>query len=280
MFEKPNSTESENSLTTDNWDSVADEPFNKEQNEQNSSEKEIDTVSAAKKHRHIWDKIVDRYHENEKRHDEIESKLQALGLGFNDFDDNEDKLSDNLRSEFYKYQKEYDSLESLEHNYDRINDKMSERLANHVLDGMDGDKITELFKLDPRYEGYTYHDYEDDIKTVDDLLNDNEKFGIFCMANAKDPIDENLRGKKPKDVLQILENTKDYYEISKKGQKRNIASVLQRVSYNKEGNNRITAWLDENVPNHEAIESEALRDILNDKYNTESEEEIFTELFE
>ena len=65
-----------------------------------------------------------------------------------------------------------------------------------------------------------------------------------------------------------------------KGQKRNIASVLQRVSYNKEENNRITAWLDENVPDHEAIESEALRDILNDKYDTESEEEIFTELFE
>ena len=59
-----------------------------------------------------------------------------------------------------------------------------------------------------------------------------------------------------------------------------IFSILQRVSYNKEPNNKITNWLDKNVPDHEKIEGEALLKIIDKEYDVESEEEIFSELFE
>lgn len=279
MFEKFKNLKTKNN-TPNEWDTVADVPFDKEQTEQNAGERETDVVSVAKQHRQIWDKIVDRYQENKNRYSEIEDEHQSLGLDSNEYYDNEDKLSDALRSKHEKYDEEYDNLESLEHSFDFINDKMSERLADHVLKSVDGNKITELFGLDPRYVNNVYHDYDKSLQYVDTALNSSEAFGLFCVAIAKDPL-EDLKGKTPKEIIQVLENSKRYYEVGKETQKSSIASVLQRVSYNKETNAKITDWLDKNVPDHEKVEGEALLEIINEEYNNiESEEEIFSSLFE
>lgn len=281
MSEELKNIENEGGVSMPNtWDSTADVPFNKEQTDQNSSEKETSVVSVAQQHRQIWDKIVDRYQENKKRRHDIDKKLQGLGLEFGDFWENKDKLSDSLCSEYDKYREERNITDSLEYNFDYINDRMSERLTDYVLNNVDDDKIAELFSLDPRYKNQSYHNYEESIATFDDLLNDSEKFGRLCIMNAEKPIGEVFKDKSPKEIIQILEDSKKTYEARKEGQMYTIFSILQRVSYNKEPNNKITNWLDKNVPDHEKIEGEALLKIIDKEYDVESEEEIFSELFE
>ena len=255
-------------------------PFDKEQTEQNAGERETDVVSVAKQHRQIWDKIIDRERENHNRLDEIKEEHQSLGLDFNEYYDNPDKLSDTLRSKHEKHDEEDRNLESLVHTYDLINDKVSERLVDHVLKSVDGDKITELFVFDPDNKNRVYENYDEAIKNINELLNNSELFGGFCIFNAKNPT-EDLSGKTPKEIIQALENSKRYYESENEAQKFSMAHILQRVTYDKEKNNRITDWLDKNVPDHEKIEGEALLEIMNEEYNnTKFEEEFFSSLFE
>ena len=274
-----NDAEEGNASIPNGWDSVANMSLNEEQTEQDTGEKEADTISIAKQHRQIWDKIVDRYKENQNRYSELKKECQSLGININEYPDNEDEFSDTLRSEYEKYNEEFDTLESLESQYDRINDEVSERLADHVLKSVDGSKITELFGLDPRYKNTVYENYDGEIKSAERFLNDSEKFGLFCIENAKKPIGP-FKGKTPKEIIEILEDYKEDCEIQNRIQASYVASVLQRVSYHNETNAKVTDWLDQNVPNHEKVEGEALLEVLNEEYdNKKSEEEIFSELF-
>ena len=74
------------------WDSVANMSLNEEQTEQDTGEKEANTVSIAKQHRQIWDKIVDRYNENRNRYSELKKECQSLGINIDEYPDNEDEL--------------------------------------------------------------------------------------------------------------------------------------------------------------------------------------------